>query len=79
VRSSKTEEGEMHPVHPAMIELSARSRAAELQGRRVAPAAPRQKLASPASRPGGRFRRTVGWFLVNLGMRLALPGRLSGR
>jgi hypothetical protein len=63
----------MHPVHPAMIELSARSRAAELQGRRVAPAAPRQKVASPAPSPGGGLRRTVGWFLVNLGMRLALP------
>jgi hypothetical protein len=62
----------MHPMHPAMIELSARSRAAELQGRRVAPIAPRRPVGSPAPNPGRGLRRTTGWFLINLGMRLAV-------
>ena len=58
----------MHPLHPAMAEASARARVAELQGRR------------PAARGGVRMegrsrtaRRAIGWLMVDLGMRLALP------
>ncbi len=58
----------MHPMHPAMVEASARSRVAELQGRRPAP---RRRL--PRRERSRSVRRAIGWFLVNLGMRLALP------
>jgi hypothetical protein len=58
----------MHPLHPAMVEASARSRVAELQGRRPPPRHRRRMRGR-----SGSFRAALGWFLVNLGMRLALP------
>ncbi len=57
----------MHPMHPAMVEASARARMAELQGCRPAPG------RLPRRRGSRSVRRAIGWFLVNLGMRLVVP------
>jgi hypothetical protein len=55
-------------MHPAMVEASARLRVAELRGLRPAP-----RTSWPPWRRFSSVRRAIGWFLVNLGMRLALP------
>jgi hypothetical protein len=62
-------EDPMHPLHPAMVEASARLRVAELQ----AVSRPRASGRLPRRRRSRAVRQTTGWFLVNLGMRLALP------
>jgi hypothetical protein len=58
----------VHPMHPAMAEASARARVAELRGRR-----PSARKRLPSRRHSRSIRSAIGWFLVNLGMRLALP------
>jgi hypothetical protein len=59
----------MYPMHPAMVEASARSRAAELRD------LPRARTRTPRAGGRGQFwRRELGWLLVNLGLRLAIPG-----
>jgi hypothetical protein len=58
----------MYPMHPAMVEASARIRVAELRD-------------LPSTRPRGHrarsgrqlWRRELGWLLINLGLRLAIP------
>jgi hypothetical protein len=58
----------MQPLHPAMVEASARARVAELQACR-----PPLRLRLPSRARSRSVRRAIGWFLVNLGLRLALP------
>lgn len=75
-------------VNPALLELTARDRTAEL--RRTDPArrsARRAALARPAGLPlSARSRRSrsavhpqraLGWFIVSVGLRLALPRSLD--
>jgi hypothetical protein len=61
------EEVDMHPTHPAMTATVARCRVAEL----------RNLTASPSGAPHRPRRRAVlregaGWFLIGVGLRLAV-------
>ena len=58
----------MHPLHPAMTEDLCRARSRPPR-RSPAPARPYGRVR-PRRRP---FRTTVGWFLINVGFRLAIP------
>jgi hypothetical protein len=72
----------MHPMHPAVANDMIQARLAD--GTRLAERARRSTAAASTCRSGrsGRFatttrrqavRRAAGWWLVNLGFRLALP------
>jgi hypothetical protein len=63
----------MFPLHPALTEAHARARVDELH-RQARPIAVqrRARRAHPRSRS---MRTTAGWFLVNLGLRLAVSPR----
>ena len=58
----------MYPMRPAMVEASARMRAAELRD------LPYTRARGNRARSGRQFwRRELGWLLINLGLRLAIP------
>ena len=74
-------------LHPAMAEMAARARTAEIQqtaaGRSLgseAYIAPEGTVAALSTRRGGRAnpQRAVGWFLVSVGLRLAMPRPRAG-
>jgi hypothetical protein len=57
-------------MHPAMAEAIARAHLVEARRPRMAGPSPERHA------PRGRsVRRATGWFLVNLGLRLAVPRR----
>jgi len=58
----------MYPMHPAMVEASARMRAAELRALPVT----RARVSRVHSRRQS-WRRELGWLLIHIGMRLAIP------
>jgi hypothetical protein len=67
----------MFPLHPALTEAHARARVDELQRQaRYATVHCRAPRAHPRRRS---VRTTAGWFLVNLGLRLAIspPTRVT--
>lgn len=57
------------PQHPAVYEALARDRAAELQ--RTMQVSARNRRCPRGSRLAGRARQNAGWFLVDVGLRLA--------
>ncbi len=57
----------MHPMHPSMAQALCRARAEQLHRE----AATRRR--GRARRRRGPVRTTAGWFLINVGFRLALP------
>jgi len=67
----------MHPMHPAIAGDMIQARRADQARLARGPGARRSKSSVPASRfpRRGRHaaRRAAGWWLVNLGFRLALP------
>jgi hypothetical protein len=76
----------MTPMNPAMVEMVARARVAEMRlaaaGRSRAPwwrdTGHSRQLRPPAARRTVSIRpatprRAIGWFLVSVGLRLALP------
>ncbi len=67
-------------TNPALAEMAARDHIAELRraaGRRsVARAA--ETTAVRTARPRGNPQRTIGWFLISVGLRLAVPPSRAG-
>ncbi len=60
----------MYPLHPALTQAHARARVEELQRQSRHASVPRRtRRAHPRRRS---IRTTAGWFLVNLGLRLAV-------
>lgn len=57
--------------NPALLQVLASGRAAELRGQYVPGIRDRQVRREPGGR--GTARRAAGWLLVDLGLRLALP------
>jgi hypothetical protein len=60
----------MHPLHPSMADALNRTHLADLQR---GPAPRPRRAHSPRERHA--VRQATGWFLINLGLRLALPPR----
>lgn len=62
----------MNQIHPALLDLLVRDRVAELRQSGAGVRIPREK---PRRHPVEAARRGTGWLLVDLGLRLAVPGR----
>jgi hypothetical protein len=63
----------VYSLNPALIEMLAKERAAELARRPVQSLRP-----GPASRRSGSLRTAAGWAMVEIGLRLAVPRRGTG-
>ncbi len=64
----------MYSLNPALTEMLANQRAAELSRQAAHPLRP-----GPGSRRSGSFRTATGWALIEIGLRLAVPRRGVGR
>jgi hypothetical protein len=64
------EEDAVHPMHPALADPVNRAHIADLRRRPVVPLRGTARHRRPRA-----VRQATGWFLVHLGLRLALPVR----